>query len=421
MKRAAISQITEAAAMPGESAVTPPVSHQPVAKAFFHIALMVEVDYAFGRAVCQGASRFVQEHDGWLLFPHQTAGGEAKIRGWLQANHITGIISLVNSRNLFLRLQATGIPLVTVLLRDQAPGVTSVIADSPAITRMAVEFFRQIGFWNFAFCGYPGLAFSDLREAAFRETLISLGHTLHTPPAEVHPAHSSIGHENITGAELNRHFKEWLCGLPKPVALLAANDVRGQQVIRLAQELGIDVPGQLAVLGVDNDEVICNMCSPALSSIDSNAEGIGYAAAQALDGLLRGIVRPGTEILLPPTHIVERRSTGLVSTENAVVAQALRIIRDRSRENLTTRVLCGELNCPRAKLDLLFKQHLGRTPAEEITRNRLKGLTDLLQGTDLSLKEIAARFNFSSTNSFSRFIHRETGTTPTALRHQPEA
>ena len=386
------------------------------ATSFFHIALMVEVGGAFGRAICQGASRFAQEHDGWLLFPHQTAGSDAEIGEWLRANHITGIISLVNSRELFLRLQATGFPLVNVLLRDRAPGVTSVTADSPAITRMAVEFFQQAGFWHFAFCGYPGLAFSDLREKTFREILMGLGNTLHTPPVEAHPDQPPIGYENITGAELNPHFKEWLRGLPKPIALLTGNDVRGQQVIRLAQELGIDVPGQLAVLGVDNDEVVCSMCNPALSSIDSNAEEIGYTAAQTLYGLLRGIVCPGTEIMLPPTHIVERRSTGLPPTENPVVAQALRIIRDRPRENLTTRVLCVELNCPRAKLDLLFKQHLGRTPAEEITRNRLKCLTDLLQSTDLSLKEIATRFNFSSTNSFFRFIHRETGTTPTALR-----
>ena len=389
------------------------------ATSFFHIALMVEVGGAFGRAICQGASRFAQEHDGWLLFPHQTAGNDAEIRDWLQANHITGIISLVNSRELFLRLQATGLPLVNVLLRDRAPGVTSVTSDSPAIIRMAVEFFQQIGFWHFAFCGYPGLAFSDLRENAFRETLMGLGHMLHTPPVEAHPVQPPIGYENITGAELNPHFQKWLRGLPKPIALLTGNDVRGQQVIRLAQELGIDVPGQLAVLGVDNDEVVCCMCSPALSSINPNAEGIGYTAAQTLDGLLRGTVCPGAEILLPPTHIIERRSTGLPPTENPVVAQALRIIRDRPRENLTTQVLCGELNCPRAKLDLLFKQLLGRTPAEEITRVRLKCLIDLLQSTDLSLKEIAARFNFSSTNSFFRFIHRETGTTPTALRHNP--
>jgi len=242
---------------------------------------------------------------------------------------------------------------------------------------------------------------------------------MHTPLADDRPR--EITYEHVHEIETDRRLAEWLRELPKPVALLACNDFRAQEIIRLAQKVGIDVPGQLAVLGVDNDEIVCNMCTPALSSIEIDAQEIGYVAAQALDGLLRGDVHLGVELLVSPTRIVERQSTGLAPVENPVVSQAIRLIRDHVRENLTTKELCEELNLSRTHLDKLFLQHLGYTPAAEIKRGRVKYVTELLQGTQLSLSEISGRCGFNSIVCLVQFIRRATGMAPGAMRRQNHA
>ena len=386
-------------------------------KKFTHIALMVNIAHGFGRAICQGVSRFVQERGEWLLFPMEPGMDIETVKEWLRKNRIAGVISAGPSRDIFLHLKEAGIPLVSSAYRDLAPDVTTVLADSPAVARLAAEFFLQAGFWNFAFYGYPGITYSDVRETEFRNLLEKRGKTLHIPPLGSHPCADRQGYEPLayTG---DRLIEEWLLGLLKPVAVLACNDHCGQQILHCAQECGIDVPGEMAVLGVDNDDVLCSLCHPRLSSIELDGEKIGHAAALALDGLLRKTARPGSLVLIPPLRIVERQSTGIPPMENPMMIKALRIIRDSVRDPLNTKELCAELNCSRTKLDILFKEHLGRTPSAEINRARLKHVLGFLHGTNMSVKEIASLCGFSSAPGLSRFIHQETGETIRNLRRR---
>ena len=384
-------------------------------KKFTHIALMVNIANGFGRAICRGVSRFVQERGEWLLFPMEPGMDIAAVKEWLHKNRIAGVISSGPSREVFLHLKEAGIPLVSSAYRDLAPDVTTVLADSPAVSRLAAEFFLQAGFWNFAFYGYPGVAYSDVRETAFRNLLGEHGKTVHIPPLDSQPCTDRQGYEPFayTG---DRLIEKWLRDLPKPVAVLACNDHRGQQLLHCAQECGIDVPGEMAVLGVDNDDILCTLCHPMLSSIELDGEKIGHAAALALDGLLRKTDHPGNLTLIPPLDVIERQSTGIPPMKNPMMIQALRIIRDSVRDHLTTKGLCADLNCSRTWLDIMFKEHLGRTPSAEINRARLKHVLGLLHGTTLSVKEIATLCGFSSAPGLSRFIRQETGGTARHLR-----
>ena len=387
-------------------------------KKFTHIALMVNASTDFGRAICRGVVHFVREHGDWLLFPVEPGVDEVSIQNWLRVNRIAGVISGGSSREVFLHMQETGLPLVSLSYRDINPGTTAVNADPEAISRMAAEFFLRAGFWNFAFCGYPESAYSAMREAAFQDILGAHGRTLHVLPHAPHAPVAHHGYDPISNMASDRLLGAWLRSLPKPVALLACNDSRGQQLLRIAQECEIDVPGEMAVLGVDNDEILCTVCHPALSSIEPNGEAIGRAAALALDGLLRKTIRPGVQLKIPPLRIVERQSTGIPPMENQLMIRAMRIIRDAVRDNLTVKALCAELGSSRTRLDMLFKEHLGRTPSDEITRVRVKHVTELLHGTPLSIKEIANLSGFTSAACLSHFIRRETGGTPRSLRQQ---
>ena len=387
-------------------------------KKFNHIAILGSSSNDFGRAISRGVIRFVYERGSWLLFPVEPWVDETVIDEWLRANHIAGIITGWSPHDVFLRAKESGLPMVILSHRDIAPGDTAVIADSEATARMAAEFFLKAGFWNFAYCGYPGVIYSTVRETMFRDILAKHGRTLHVLPHVPHFRTDRHGYNPISDGALDRLVGEWLRALPKPVAVLACNDARGQQLLRIAQEFGIDVPGEMAVLGVDNDAISCAMCHPALSSIEPDGEAMGHAAALALDSLLHKTASPGIQIKIPPLRIVERQSTGIPPIEDPLVIRALRIIRDSVRDNLTTKGLCQELDCSRTRLDGLFKKYLGRTSSDEISRMRLRHVTELLQGTPLPLKEIAGLCGFSSTICLSRFIRRQTGETPLGLRQK---
>ena len=386
-------------------------------KPFSNIALIFNMSI-FGYGVCQGASRFALERGGWLLFPYKAEPNLDAMHAWLRVNHIDGIICCLPFHDFCVFLRDTGIPYVNVLLQGMGPGVTSVTSDSEAVARQAADFFLEVGFAQFAFCGYPGLPFSNQREAAYRNILANHGYPLHLPPRRKPPPRSESNPEQVTEPQWEKRLGKWLDSLPKPIALWAANDSCGQQVIRVAQQYGIAIPGELTVLGVDNDETLCNLCTPTLSSIDQNREGIGYAAARTLDGLMRGTIPLGTEIRVPPKGVIERQSTNIIPVQEPLVAAALCIIRNRVRDNLTNRMLGAELHCAPAKLNRLFTAHLGRTVSDVMTRFRVKRLTEVLQETDLPLKKVAAMFGFSSPSVLSMFIQRQTGFTPLRLRNK---
>jgi LacI family transcriptional regulator len=386
-------------------------------KPLVRIALIVDTSRAFGRAVCRGAARFVRDREPWQLFPLETEMDAGRTQEWLAANRISGIIAGVQSRDFFRCLKGSGLPLVNVSLRDAAPEITSVTVDSAAVAGMAAEFFLDAGVRNFAFCGYPGLRFSAQRGKAFEAACKGYGCMVSSPAGRLPAFGGYAGYEHGLDAESPSGLGEWLRGLPKPVGVLACNDIRGQQVIRAAREYGIGIPDEMMVLGVDNDEILCTLSSPALSSIDPNGEEIGHVAALELDRLLQGSASPGLQLAVPPAQLVSRHST--INTEHPLIPAALRIIRERSDDNELCPVsLCAELGCSRIKLDRLFKKHLGRTPFDEITRLRVKHITEMLLGTPRPIGAIAQKFGFTSSVTFSQFNRRETGLSPRALRHK---
>jgi LacI family transcriptional regulator len=212
-----------------------------------------------------------------------------------------------------------------------------------------------------------------------------------------------------------KNLAKWIRSLPKPVGIIACNDIRALQIINACRETGIRVPEEVAVIGVDNDEVICSLSRPTLSSVEQDTEAIGGLAASLVDEMLRG-KKVSLFHEVSPKGIVERESTDVVVAENPLVIRAARMIRSRIDSGITMKELCAELSVSRSKLDTLFHQSLGRTPSEEIQRSRMRRCTDLLLTTDLKITEVARRCGFSSVTHLGRFFKRETGVTPLEFR-----
>jgi len=213
------------------------------------------------------------------------------------------------------------------------------------------------------------------------------------------------------------HLAAWLGSLPKPVGILACNDIRGQQVINACRELGIRVPEEVSVMGIDNDGIICRLCRPTLTSIEPDMEGIGRLAAKLMAAMLAG---SPVDLIhqIPPRRIIERQSTDTLVAGHPAVVEAAHMIRNRISTGISVEQLCESMGTSRSTLDNLFIEFLGRSIAGEIKRIRLQYSRNFLLNSNLALGEIAKRCGFSSATYFCRFFKRETGRTPHSFRQQ---
>jgi LacI family transcriptional regulator len=380
-----------------------------------HIGLLVDASRAYGRGICRGVANFADTRPDWLILAHERPELN-ELPDWLKKGRVDGLIAYIPNRKLHRKISSLGIPVVDVHGRCRSANIPAIESDAEIIVTLAFEFFLKSGFEHLAFCGYPSVFFSDQREAAFRSQAAQSGKAVHIYA----PARSGQAGDDLYRFEKARLGQEaglsrWLRALPKPVAILACNDIRGQQVINACREAGLAMPEEVCVLGVDNDEIICRLCRPTLSSIEPDVERIGGLAAQLMAAQLAR--KPVAAIHhIPPRQVVQRESTDTVAARHPVVVQAARLIRDPRHAEASVEQICEQAGVSRSTLDKLFLTHLGRPVAKEITRIRLQRSEQLLRHTDLSLTQIAQRCGFSSATYFCRFFKRDTGLTPNAYR-----
>lgn len=197
---------------------------------------------------------------------------------------------------------------------------------------------------------------------------------------------------------------------------MTCNDDRGQQVLDACRRIEVAVPDQVAVIGVDNDEELCNLSTPALSSVDVNSERIGFAAAGLLDKMLLGKRFPGREVTFPASHVVTRLSTDTLAVEDPTVARALRFIRDHAGEDIDVGDVVQAAATSRRNLERLMASLLGRSPNQEILRVRTERATVLLLETDLPFAVVARHSGFNGTKYFGDAFRRATGFPPGEFR-----
>jgi LacI family transcriptional regulator len=379
-----------------------------------HVGLLVDASRAYGRGIYRGVANFAESREDWIVLAHERPELD-ELPDWLKQSQLDALIAYIPNRTLYKKISALSVPVVDVHGRCRSPKIPVIESDDQVIVRMARDFFVQSGFRHLAYCGYPGVFFSDQRQEAFLLQAAGV--------SEVHVYSPSVCRQ--VGEDLYRFekglnspdagFTSWLRVLPKPVAILACNDIRGQQVINACREADIKMPDEVAVLGVDNDTMICRLCRPTLSSVEPDAEKIGYLAAQLIADQLAG-KRVAPRLLVPPRQVVQRQSTDTVGAKHPLVVQAARIIRNQRDHKASVEQICQATGVSRSTLDHLFHDHLGRTVAEEITRVHLQRSQHLLRNSNLTLAAIAARCGFASATYFCRFFKRGTGQTPDAYR-----
>ena len=372
-----------------------------------HVALLIEATNAYARGLLHGVAQHEHEHGGWTIYfePHASDAPPPK---WLKNWKGDGILVRVENRRIANAVLAVDVPMVELRRKTSLPGVPSIGPDNDAVTRLAIEHLRERGFRHFGFCGIlrgrdPAM---DGRADAFCRRLAEsgLGCSLFKPE------------RGVVWEREERRIARWARALPKPAGIMACHDGRGLQVLRACLQAGIAVPDQVAVIGVGNDDCLCSLSHPPLSSVDLGPESIGYEAAALLDRMMRGGRAPAPHIQVLPRGIVTRRSTDVLATEDQAVAAAVGFIRSHAYDDICVDDVLRHVNLSRSALEPRLKRVIGRTIHQEIHRVRLERVKALLSTTDLPTKQISAQAGFHSVQYLARVFRTATGQTPAGYR-----
>ncbi len=383
------------------------------------VALLLPTSVKTAREMLRGILQFVRFHGPWAVHIIEGREGEQKLlhpATW----GFTGIIGILDNRHDTKRLLAARIPIIVTGLLDYVPAkpppwLGRILCDNRPIGQQAAEYFLNLKFRHFAFIGeVNGSFWSEERRAAFCERLTQDGFS-----CAVYPRLSAAARKDFSVEQTV--LCGWLKALPKPIALLAANDVRGRQVLDACLTAGVAVPQEVAVLGVDNDELLCETTNPQMSSIQMSTEQAGFEAARMLDGMMRGKRRGAprqTVITYGFSHLVTRNSTETVQIADMLVARTLEFIRINASVDVTVDELVRHLHASRRTLETRFKAVMGRTVYAEILRVRLERIQTLLRETPLSIEAIAGTCGFSDASHLSKLFKQHFAITPSAFRRQ---
>ena len=367
----------------------------------------IQIDFAggYGRGVLRGLLSFASLRSDWeFVMPPMYALGRAK---QLNLKGLSGVIAMVHSPRSVAPYRKTRVPVVNVARTLSAKAMeehklVSVLPDDAAVGRLAFDYFHQRGFRSFAFCGHPTAEWSLLRGQAIADRCQEQG----------------LFFSNAGAAD--QVNKAWLRSLPRPCALLAANDRYAWHAIDACREAKIAVPEELAVLGVDNDTLFTELMKPTLSSIDINAERIGFHSATVLSELIdaksKATRTSFAPIELPPAGVVSRNSTDVLSIHDDVVAESVRFIRDNAATAINVGDVLKHVASSRRNLERRFRRAMGRSLHDELQRVRLDRACKLLRETDLDMLSVSRQCGFSNQFRFSTVFKNQLISTPTDYR-----
>jgi len=291
------------------------------------------------------------------------------------------------------------------------PRIPVVDVDNLAVGRMAAEYLLSLGFRHFAFFGNVA-AYSGLREKAFLQRL------------EEASVRAAVFHgeplRQMSSPKMDAQTRKWLQQLPKPVGMFVCNDATARVLADLCGQLGLHVPDEVALLGVDDDQLECLLTSPPLSSIAIPGERIGYEAAKLLDRAMTAPNSPVRRVFLPPMHVAARQSTDTMATDDPVVVAALRYIQAHAAEGVNVAGVVHGIGIGRRDLERKFRAILGRSVLQELHRARIAQAQKLLAGTDLPMPTVARLSGFSSAQRLTVVFHQVCGLPPTACRRQSQ-
>lgn len=399
------------------------------------VALLIETSNAYARGILEGIAEYQRTRDRWSIFLPELERG-APPPHWLKSWQGDGIIARIETEAIARFVLNRDMPTIDVSAARRISSIPWVETDDSKVADLAYEHLKERGFKQFAFCGPKGFNWSVWRGKQFQSRCNSDGYPSQMFWTDI-LARSQRGNKGKSPDFDGNQLDQWLFNLPKPIGLFCALDIQAQIVLDHCRNLSIQIPDQIAVIGVDNDSIVCNLAHPSITSVIPDAKGAGYRAAELLDLWMDQINESNSEelksngpilsqpspiqseaILLEPLGIESRQSTDVSAVTSPDVATAIRFIRNHAWDGIDVSDVLREVPLSRRRLEYQFQEATGITPHELIVRVRMERVQKLLINTDLTLDEIAHRCGFEHPEYMSVVFKKRFNMTPAKFRRQ---
>lgn len=381
------------------------------------VALLIQSSLEYGRGLLRGIGSYIHAHGPWAVF-HRVGLLPDRLSPQFRKWRPDGVMGQFETPAVLRQVQRLGVPAIDLFALHRRKGIPRFSVDHATVAKMAANHFFELGYREFAYCGFQGVYYCERRCAAFVEYVEQRGGSVEVfqsaPPSK---APSVFDIESAGQFDIER-IGRWLQALPKPLALMAGTDMRARHVLEACRLRNLRVPIDVAVVGVGNDEVLCNLADPPLSSVALRSEQVGYEAAALLDRMMQGKPRAAEEIISGPLCIVSRQSTNSLALSDPKVRDAVLYIREHMGPGLTVSAIARRVGVSRSTLQRRFIQALGRSPRAEMVRIQLGRVEELLRDTDLSLSRVAELAGFNYPECMMKLFKRKTGTTPSEFRRR---
>jgi len=400
------------------------------------VALFLETSSGYSRGLLRGITAYVRDCANWSVVLIEVERGSLP-PNWLRTWNGDGIIARIETRNVAEFFRGIQIPLIDLSETRYVKEAVWSQTDDAAIAALAAAHFIERRYGNIAFCGDPGFAWSRNRQERFADVVGTEGFQYFAFEATHRYA------DGFSWDDESNRMREWLQRLPKPVGIFCCYDFLARQVLDVCLNSKLRVPEAVAVLGVDDDALICELADPPLSSVTLDTHAAGYRAAELLHEIMRSgdadskinkqanklgrqtrEIGAGTDVpstleaplVVRPLGVRLRESTDTVAIPDAEVAKALTFIRENATSNIFIEDVLASTSLSRRVFEYRFKKFVGRSPHDEIQRLRLNLAKRLLAGGNLPVGEIARRAGFKHGEYLTSVFRRSQGMTPTQFR-----
>jgi LacI family transcriptional regulator len=379
-----------------------------------NVALIIDASQPYDRKIVQGVAAYVREVRHWSIYLEE---GQRQKMPDLRRWSGDGIIADFDDRKVADALRNLNIPVVGIGggygWYDPATRIPYFASNEEAIAQLAAEHLLERGFSHMAFCGFPRTRtnlWSDARAKAFRARVAKARLSCSTYTGRHRTARN--------WDDMQQGLADWLEPLPKPLGLMACDDVRARHVLEACQRLGLRVPDDVAVIGVDNNEMICELSRPPLSSVEQGLYRMGYEAAALLNRLMNGGKPSQLRYVIEPETVVLRQSTKVLAVADADVINAVRFVREHACEGIHVPEVAAAVQVSRSTLERKFRTVLGRTVHAELQRVRIERARQLISTTNLPLKQIAVQAGFRHLPYMTTLFRHCFGHTPARFRNR---
>jgi LacI family transcriptional regulator len=382
------------------------------------VLLLVNFSEEYGRGLLNGIAKYSRLFGPLNFCRIPLINGNKKelknVIAWARAWGADGIIAQIENERSFEKLLQLEIPIIAQDTNERFLGVPNITGFYKETGQMAASYFIEKGFKNFAFYGFENMVWSRERCEGYCEKTKEYGFEVHIyqHPKEETPPLWSYKESSLS---------DWLKALPKPIAIMTCDDNQGQHVTEACKAVGINVPEQVSVLGVDNDLSICNLSDPPLSSISLNTEKAGFETAQLLSKMIANKDYQYENIYVEALQIVTRRSTDFLAVDDKEISKALHFIYYNFKERISVDDVVDATALSRRVLEKRFQSVLKRSVLDEINSLRIKQVKQLLIETELSITEISDFCGYTDIKNLSRYFRRYEGINPLEFRKLKQA